>query len=74
MLGVAVLCGQAYQGPPFRMSYKGLGEPLCFAAFGPLATGDATSGKWFDDSFTSVGSATEATETCEPQWAQRARL
>ncbi|EEH55642.1 uncharacterized protein MICPUCDRAFT_5008, partial [Micromonas pusilla CCMP1545] len=39
MLGVAVLCGQAYQGPPFRMSYKGLGEPLCFAAFGPLATG-----------------------------------
>ncbi len=21
-----------------RLSYKGLGEPLCFAAFGPLAT------------------------------------
>ena len=24
--------------PPFRLSYQGLGEPLCFAAFGPLAT------------------------------------
>lgn len=23
---------------PFRLSYKGLGEPLCAAAFGPLAT------------------------------------
>ena len=21
-----------------RLSYKGLGEPLCFVAFGPLAT------------------------------------
>lgn len=26
------------QGPPFRLSYRGLGEPLCFLAFGPLAT------------------------------------
>lgn len=26
------------QCPPFRLSYKGLGEPLCFVAFGPLAT------------------------------------
>lgn len=24
--------------PPCRFSYKGLGEPLCFWAFGPLAT------------------------------------
>lgn len=23
---------------PCRLSYKGLGEPLCFLAFGPLAT------------------------------------
>ena len=30
--------GYLYQGPPFRFSYLGLGEPLCFAAFGPLAT------------------------------------
>mmetsp|Transcript_29427 Transcript_29427/g.82976 ORF Transcript_29427/g.82976 Transcript_29427/m.82976 type:complete len:443 (+) Transcript_29427:148-1476(+) len=38
-LSIAVACGYVYQGPPFRLSYKGLGEPLCFAAFGPLATG-----------------------------------
>jgi len=38
MLTAAVACGYVYQGPPFRLSYKGLGEPLCFFAFGPLAT------------------------------------
>lgn len=38
-LAAAVACGYVYQGPPFRLSYKGLGEPLCFLAFGPLATG-----------------------------------
>ncbi|PIM96960.1 hypothetical protein CDL12_29876 [Handroanthus impetiginosus] len=26
------------QCPPFRLSYLGLGEPLCFAAFGPFTT------------------------------------
>lgn len=39
MLASAVALGHAYQGPPFRLSYKGLGEPICFAAFGPLAVG-----------------------------------
>eukprot|EP00798_Chlamydomonas_sp_ICE-L_P016023 gene16023-22161_t len=38
MLGVAIACGYVYQGPPFRLSYKGLGEPLCFLAFGLMAT------------------------------------
>lgn len=38
LLGVAICMGYLYQGPPFRLSYKGLGEPLCFVAFGPLAT------------------------------------
>ncbi|GAB4824004.1 hypothetical protein N2152v2_011050 [Parachlorella kessleri] len=38
MLAAAVAMGYLYQGPPFRFSYLGLGEPLCFAAFGPLAT------------------------------------
>ncbi|CAG9466076.1 unnamed protein product [Pedinophyceae sp. YPF-701] len=38
MLAAAIACGYVYQGPPFRLSYRGLGEPLCFAAFGPLAT------------------------------------
>ncbi len=36
VLGCCVL-GYIYQGPPFRLSYKGLGEILCFFAFGPLA-------------------------------------
>eukprot|EP00891_Asterochloris_glomerata_P004453 jgi/Astpho2/4453/Aster-00063 len=39
MLGAAICAGYLYQGPPFRLSYKGLGEPLCFMAFGPLALG-----------------------------------
>ena len=29
--------GYLYQGPPFRLGYLGLGEPLCWIAFGPLA-------------------------------------
>ena len=33
--------GYLYQGPPFRLGYKGLGEPLCWLAFGPLATAAA---------------------------------
>ncbi|KAK3034814.1 hypothetical protein RJ639_033719 [Escallonia herrerae] len=38
LLASAITCGYIYQCPPFRLSYKGLGEPLCFAAFGPFAT------------------------------------
>ena len=38
MLLMSVGIGYMYQGPPFRLSYKGLGEILCFFAFGPLAT------------------------------------
>ncbi|XP_057816383.1 2-carboxy-1,4-naphthoquinone phytyltransferase, chloroplastic isoform X2 [Cryptomeria japonica] len=38
LLASAILCGYVYQCPPCRLSYLGLGEPLCFAAFGPLAT------------------------------------
>ncbi|OIW10444.1 hypothetical protein TanjilG_00382 [Lupinus angustifolius] len=37
-LASAIICGYIYQCPPFRLSYQGLGEPLCFAAFGPFAT------------------------------------
>lgn len=29
--------GYIYQGPPFRLGYQGLGEIICFFAFGPLA-------------------------------------
>jgi 2-carboxy-1,4-naphthoquinone phytyltransferase len=40
VLGLVLGCcaiGYMYQGPPFRLSYKGLGEILCWIAFGPLA-------------------------------------
>jgi 1,4-dihydroxy-2-naphthoate octaprenyltransferase len=40
VIGLILLCcalGYVYQGPPFRLSYKGLGEFLCFFAFGPIA-------------------------------------
>ncbi len=38
MILIAVCCflGYLYQGPPFRLGYLGLGEPLCWLAFGPL--------------------------------------
>ena len=38
LLAAAVAAGYLYQGPPFRLSRRGLGEPLAFVAFGPLAT------------------------------------
>ncbi len=40
---VLVCCflGYLYQGPPFRLGYQGLGEPLCWLAFGPFATAAA---------------------------------
>lgn len=38
LLTCAIICGYIYQCPPFRLSYQGLGEPLCFSAFGPFAT------------------------------------
>ena len=40
----ACCCGYLYQGPPFRWGYRGLGEPLCWLAFGPLATAAALVG------------------------------
>jgi len=36
VFGCCIL-GYLYQGPPFRLGYFGLGEPLCWIAFGPLA-------------------------------------
>ena len=40
VLGSCAL-GYLYQGPPFRLGYQGLGEPLCWLAFGPFATAAA---------------------------------
>lgn len=37
----ACLLGYAYQGPPFRLGYQGLGEILCFFSFGPIGVGAA---------------------------------
>ena len=40
VIGLILLCcflGYIYQGPPFRLGYQGLGEIICFFAFGPLA-------------------------------------
>lgn len=40
VIGLILLCcalGYLYQGPPFRLSYQGWGEFLCFFAFGPIA-------------------------------------
>ncbi len=40
VIGLILGCcgiGYIYQGPPFRLSYQGVGEILCFFAFGPLA-------------------------------------
>jgi 2-carboxy-1,4-naphthoquinone phytyltransferase len=34
---VCCLLGYTYQGPPFRLGYKGLGEIICTICFGPLA-------------------------------------
>jgi 1,4-dihydroxy-2-naphthoate octaprenyltransferase len=33
---VGCFWGYAYQGPPFRLGYQGLGEIICFFCFGPL--------------------------------------
>ncbi|MGA1476408.1 MAG: 2-carboxy-1,4-naphthoquinone phytyltransferase [Prochlorothrix sp.] len=44
VLGLVLACcvlGYLYQGPPFRLGYQGLGEILCFFAFGPLAVSAA---------------------------------
>lgn len=44
IIGIILLCcglGYMYQGPPFRLGYQGLGEILCFFAFGPLGMGAA---------------------------------
>ncbi len=37
LVGACCILGYLYQGPPFRLGYLGLGEPLCWLAFGPLA-------------------------------------
>ena len=60
VLGLILLCcvlGYAYQGPPFRLGYQGLGEILCFFAFGPLGVAAAYYSQTQSWSFTSFAAA-----------------
>lgn len=44
VISLVLLCcalGYSYQGPPFRLGYKGLGEVICFITFGPMAVAAA---------------------------------
>jgi 2-carboxy-1,4-naphthoquinone phytyltransferase len=44
VVAIVLLCcclGYTYQGPPFRLGYKGLGEIICTICFGPLAVSAA---------------------------------
>ncbi len=44
VIAIVLLCcllGYTYQGPPFRLGYKGLGEIICTICFGPLAVSAA---------------------------------
>ncbi|MBW4698218.1 MAG: 2-carboxy-1,4-naphthoquinone phytyltransferase [Aphanocapsa lilacina HA4352-LM1] len=44
-----IFLGYAYQGPPFRLAYKGLGEWISSSCFGPIAVLTATraqTGSW----------------------------
>ncbi|MGB3404055.1 MAG: 2-carboxy-1,4-naphthoquinone phytyltransferase [Microcoleaceae cyanobacterium] len=41
LIGICCVLGYLYQGPPFRLGYQGLGEFLCFFAFGPVGTSAA---------------------------------
>ena len=36
LISICCFLGYLYQGPPFRLGYQGLGEFLCFFAFGPV--------------------------------------
>ncbi|MBP5975565.1 2-carboxy-1,4-naphthoquinone phytyltransferase [Brasilonema sp. CT11] len=38
---LACLLGYSYQGPPFRLGYKGIGEIICFITYGPLSVSAA---------------------------------
>ncbi len=37
LVGLCCALGYTYQGPPFRLGYRGLGEIICFVTFGPMA-------------------------------------
>ncbi|MEM9904407.1 MAG: 2-carboxy-1,4-naphthoquinone phytyltransferase [Cyanobacteria bacterium P01_D01_bin.44] len=59
VLGLILVCcglGYLYQGPPFRLGYQGLGEPLCFVSFalGVMAAYYSQTQQW---SYAAMGAA-----------------
>ena len=61
VIGIILLCcalGYIYQGPPFRLGYQGLGEIICFFAFGPLAVTAAYYSQTQTWSMTSLAAST----------------
>ena len=68
---VAISCaiGYLYQGPPFRLGYLGLGEPLCWLAFGPFATAAAVL-VWHRAGSRSLGTRPSASVPARP-WPRR---
>ncbi|MBN4000687.1 2-carboxy-1,4-naphthoquinone phytyltransferase [Nostoc sp. LPT] len=60
VIGIILLCcglGYTYQGPPFRLGYQGLGEIICFFAFGPLAVEAASYSQTQTWSMTSLAAS-----------------
>ncbi|GFE70022.1 hypothetical protein CFPU101_26320 [Chroococcus sp. FPU101] len=60
VLELILLCcllGYTYQGPPFRLGYQGLGEIICFFAFGPLAIAAAYYSQTQSFSITSLAAS-----------------
>jgi 1,4-dihydroxy-2-naphthoate phytyltransferase len=60
VVGIISLCcvlGYMYQGPPFRLGYQGLGEIICFFAFGPLAVAAAYYSQTSNWSITSLAAS-----------------
>jgi 2-carboxy-1,4-naphthoquinone phytyltransferase len=60
VLALILLCcalGYMYQGPPFRLGYKGLGEILCFFSFGPVGVAAAYYSQTQSWSWTSLAAS-----------------
>lgn len=60
VIAIILLCcalGYMYQGPPFRLGYQGLGEILCFFAFGPLGMSAAYYSQTQSWSFTNLAAS-----------------
>ncbi|MEO0536133.1 MAG: 2-carboxy-1,4-naphthoquinone phytyltransferase [Cyanobacteria bacterium P01_A01_bin.123] len=58
LMSLGCLLGYSYQGPPFRLSYQGIGEIICFIAYGPLLMGTAYYAQTQDWSVTCLAVST----------------